>query len=326
MSNDAVYGHEKEIAILKSAIRKNRVAHAYLFHGMEGIGKRTVAMAFAKAVLCAGPEEDGGACGHCPSCLKVDHGNHPDVITVEPDGAFIKLQAVRDMMNAMAFRPLEGDKRFFIVVDADRLNATAANALLKTLEEPSPSNVLVLVTARPHQLPATILSRCQNLRFNPLAQEEVSRFLRERLSLEPDECQALAAACGGSIEWAMRLREGDYVNIRKEVMDYLAGTRVMSPLDRLFFIQFIGRDKKNLTEKLDVLKTCFRDALVYRELGNSDGLINFDREDTIRAMAERTSAQDMIENLRIMDRLTRALEQNANKALTLEAALFKVVY
>lgn len=324
MSGNAVYGHDKQIAILHSAIRKDRIAHAYLFHGLEGIGKRTVALSFAMAVLCASPSEDGDACGRCPSCLKISHGNHPDVVTVEPDGAFIKMQAVRDMMNAMAFRPLEGGKRIFVLVDADRMNPTAANALLKTLEEPSPSNILILVTSRPHQLPMTILSRCQNLRFSPLSQEEVSRFLCERLLLDAQEARALAAACGGSIEWAMRLREDDYLKIRKDVMDYLTEDREANPLHTLFFIHFIGRDKKNLTEKLEVLKTCFRDAVLYREMGRGDALINFDREDTIRAMVKRTKAADMINNLRIVDRLTRALEQNANKTLTLEAALFKL--
>jgi len=323
MSFKNIHGHEKQLAILQSTIRRNRIPHAYLFHGMEGIGKRTVAYSFAKALLC-GAGEEADSCDHCSSCLKIDHNNHPDVVAVEPDGAFIKVQAVRDMMNAIAFRPLEGGKRVFVMEDAEKMNPTAANALLKTLEEPSLANIILLVTSRPHHLPMTILSRCQHLRFHPLTQETVSRFLQDRLSLDRAAADALAASSGGSISRALQMNRDDYLKIRNDIMDYLAKSREMNPLNTLFFIHFIGKDKKNLQEKLDVLKTCFRDALIYRELGQQAALINPDRDDVIQALVGRSTAGDMVRNIRVLDRLTRALEQNANKTLTLEAALFKL--
>ena len=323
MSLKAVYGHEKEIAILQSAVKRDRIAHAYLFHGMEGIGKRTVAAAFAKALLCS--HADGiDSCDRCPSCLKIDHGNHPDVLIVEADGAFIKVQAVREMMNAMVYRPTEGGKRIFIVDDADKMNATAANALLKTLEEPTPANILILVTSRPQQLPMTILSRCQPLRFQPLSRETVASFLRERMALDAETGGTLGAASGGSISRAIELNRDDYLKLRQDILDYLVVDREANPLNTLYFINFIGQDKKDLYDKLDILKTCFRDALIYRELGTKETLINADREDAIRAVVGRSTAKKMITNLRILDRLTRALEQNANKTLTLEAAMFRL--
>ena len=323
MSYKAVFGHERQIAILQNAIRRERVAHAYLFHGMDGIGKRTIAFHFAKALLCQNPDTNG-SCDACPTCLKVDHGNHPDVVSIAADGAFIKVQAVKDMISAMAFRPLEGGKRIFILAEAEKMNTTAANALLKTLEEPSASNILLLTTSRPHQLPITILSRCQHLRFQPLSREQVGRFLQERLSLDDETANALAASSGGSISRAVELNQAAYLKVRNDLMDYLAAGREDTPLNRLFFANFIGQDKKHLDDRLEVLKTCFRDALVYRELGNGSILINTDREDTIKALAGRSTPQEMVRNLRIMDRLTRALEQNANKTLTLEAAVFKL--
>ena len=323
MSFKTIFGHEKQLAILQSAVRRDRIAHAYLFHGMDGIGKRTVAVSFAKALMCSRPE-DIDSCNRCPACLKIDHKNHPDVLTVEPEGAFIKVQAVRDMINAMAFRPLEGGKRLFIMDDAEKMNPTAANALLKTLEEPTLSNILILVTSRPYQLPMTILSRCQPLRFHPLTAEVVARFLQAHHNLTIPEAEALAASSGGSISRAIQLSREDYLDIRNDMMDYLTENREPNPLNTLFFIHFIGKDKKHLHEKLDVLKTCFRDVLLYRELGEKAVLINADRVDTIRAMIGRMSAGQTINNIRILDRLTRALEQNANKTLTLEAAMFKL--
>ncbi|MDQ5987139.1 MAG: hypothetical protein CSYNP_02876 [Syntrophus sp. SKADARSKE-3] len=332
MSFKSIYGHEQQIAILRNAVVRNRLAHAYLFHGMEGIGKRTIAITFAKALLCNvqdntpgnEPDNNNDSCDRCPSCLKIDHGNHPDVVIVEPDGAFIKIQAVRDMMNAMAFRPLEGGRRVFILNDADKMNPTAANALLKTLEEPSRSNILLLVTSHPHQLPMTILSRCQPLRFQPLPREIVSRYLQDQHALTNAEADTLAASSGGSISRALQLNRDEYLGVRNEMMEYLAAKHESNPLGTLFFIHFIGKDKKSLGDRLDIMKTCLRDVLVYRELGDKKVLINADHEDTIRAMGDRLTAKQLVSNIHIIDRLTRSLELNANKTLTLEAAMFKL--
>jgi DNA polymerase-3 subunit delta' len=291
---------------------------------MEGIGKRAMALTFAKALLCNVQDNTNDSCDHCPSCLKIDHGNHPDVVNVEPDGPFIKIQAIRDMMSTMAFRPLEGGKRVFIIDDADKMNPTAANALLKTLEEPSRSNILLLVTSHPHQLPMTILSRCQPLRFQPLPREVVSRFLREQHTMEVAKAETLAASSGGSISRVLQLNRDEYLSVRTEMMDYLAASREPNPLGTLFFIHFIGKDKKSLGDKLDIMKTCFRDVLIYRELGDKRLLINADREDTIRAMGDRLTARQLVGNIRVIDHLTRSLELNANKTLTLEAAMFKL--
>ena len=323
MSYKAVFGHERQIDILQNAVARGRVAHAYLFHGMDGIGKRTVALHFAKTLLCR-QGDASGSCDTCPACLKIDRGNHPDVVSIAPEGAFIKVQAVKDMIAAMAFRPLEGGKRVFILAEADKMNATAANALLKTLEEPSASNILLLTTSRPYQLPITILSRCQHLRFQPLPQEQVHRFLTERMSLDNESARALAASSGGSISRAKELNQASYLKVRSDLMDYMAAFQEDTPLNRLFFANFIGSDKKSLDDKLEILKTCFRDAMVYGEMGNGSILINADREDAIKALAHRRPPRDMVWNLRVMDRLTRALEQNANKTLTLEAAVFRL--
>jgi len=111
--------------------------------------------------------------------LKIEKSNHPDVMVLKAAGQFIRIQEIREIQNQMRFRPFEGRKRVFILIDAETMNIAAANALLKTLEEPSPSNILILLSSRPHQLPATIVSRCQKVRFRPsLAQ--MSRGISER--------------------------------------------------------------------------------------------------------------------------------------------------
>src|SRR5271157_2129025 len=184
MSFKDVYGHEKQIRVLQTAMQRDRIPHAYLFYGAEGIGKRTVAEVFAKVLNCATGRDSLDACDVCPSCIKIDHGNHPDVITIKAQGQSIKIQEVRELQEQMKFSPFEGGKRIFIIIDADKMNIASANAILKTLEEPSAANILVLLTSRPHQLPATVLSRCQHLRFSPLRRETVASFLEEKSSLD----------------------------------------------------------------------------------------------------------------------------------------------
>jgi len=173
MSFNDIFGHDKQIALLKGFIEQNRLPHALLFYGMEGIGKKTTALVFAKALNCLRENQD--ACDDCSSCRKVDHKNHLDVVLLEAEGQFIKIQAVRDLQQQMKFKPWEGKKRVCIIDDAEKMNDIAANALLKTLEEPSASNIMILISARPHQLPATVVSRCQQLKFRcfPLPATEV---------------------------------------------------------------------------------------------------------------------------------------------------------
>lgn len=319
MSFQDIYGHEKQLALLKSAITGGRLAHAYLFHGREGIGKKAAAMAFAAAILCESNEAE--ACHTCLSCKKTFHGNHPDLITIAAEGAFIKIQAIKDLLHMIAFRPLEGGKRLFIIDEADRMNQTAANALLKTLEEPSPANILVLITSKPYTLPRTILSRCQQLRFSPLRQETVKAYLEQKESLAAETAGMIAAAAEGSIQRALQLKEDDYLAYRKAVLGHIATSHAGEPLQRLSLLRYLGKEKKDVPEKLSLLLSCFRDALVWKELPEDRAPANSGETDAIRALT-RLTTDDILFNLQTISASIRALEHNANKLLTLEAMTF----
>lgn len=313
-----IYGHEKQLALLKSAITGGRLAHAYLFHGREGIGKKAAAMAFAAAILCESNE--GEACHACLSCKKIAHGNHPDLVTITAEGAFIKIQAIKDLLHMIAFRPLEGGRRLFIIDEADRMNQTAANALLKTLEEPSPANILVLITSKPYTLPRTILSRCQQLRFSPLRQETVRAYLEQKEALAAEAAGIIAAAADGSIQRALQLKEDDYLAYRKAVLGHIAASHAGEPLQRLSLLRYLGKEKKDVPEKLSLLLSCFRDALVWKELPGDRAPANSE-EAAIRAIT-RLTTEDILFNLQTISASIRALEHNANKLLTLEAMTF----
>lgn len=315
-----IYGHEKPISILKSAMARDRVAHAYLFYGMEGIGKRTTASAFARALNCVGEDPP---CDACASCRKAAHHNHPNLITVRAEGQFIKIGAIKELQGRMAFRPGEG-KRVMILEEADRMNSAAANALLKTLEEPSPENVLLLTTARSHALPMTILSRCQHLRFTPLPREEVARFLREKEGIDAGAAALLAASSGGSIGRALEMNREDYLTLRNGILELLEQDDPTDLLRRLATASRFGKEREEILERLRILLGGYRDGLVLRETGEKERLIFQDRASVIEAIAGRLSGRDLLHNIATVSAAMSAISQNANKSLTLEAMLIKL--
>lgn len=315
-----IYGHEKPIAILKSAMAKDRIAHAYLFYGMDGIGKKTSASVFARALNCGDGEPP---CDTCASCRKAEHNNNPNIIKVQAEGQNIKIGAVKEIQARMTFRPAEG-RRVFILQEADRMNAAAANALLKTLEEPSAGNILLLTTARPHALPMTILSRCQHLRFSPLPTREVARFLREKEGLEATAAEILAASSGGSIGRALEMNREDFLTLRNAILELFAEDNPEDLLQRLAFAGRLGSEREEILERLRILRNGYRDGLVYRETGEKERLMFRDRAEVIAALASRLSGRDLIGNIAAVETAMSAIAQNANKSLTLEAMLIKL--
>ncbi len=299
---------------------QNRVGHSYLFSGPQAIGKKTLALAFAQALIC----ETGQACGACPSCLKMLHGTHPDIHLVATEAQFIRIDVIRGIQDQMTFKPLEGRKRIFIIDDADKMNEQAANALLKTLEEPSANNILVLVTTRPYWLPQTILSRCRHVRFNPLPAETVIRFLTEQRQMDASRAQILAALSGGSIGEALSLNSEDMTAYRARLGLLLTTAGQGDPLSLLALASFLGQDKKEIRQGLKILNTYFRDALVYKETMKAGMIINADDLPLISALAGRLQGGQILQNIALVEKSYETIEMNVNKSLTLEAMAFKL--
>ena len=173
MSWEQIRGHEKVVETFRAAFTRGRLGQAYLFVGPDGIGKRLFALQLAKSLLCENPPSPLETCYRCPACAQVEAGTHPDVFRVRtPDGKHeLPVEVIREFCGQMAMKPTRGSKKIGIVDDADDFNEESANAFLKTLEEPPPGSVLILLaTSIDRQLP-TILSRSQVVRFSPLQPE-----------------------------------------------------------------------------------------------------------------------------------------------------------
>ncbi len=234
-----LFGHRRVLGLLGRAIQTDSLPPSLIFAGPDGVGKRQAAVALAQAVNCLAPVEASGggrdACGACTSCRKIDRRLHPDVTLVEPDeGTSIKIEQIRDVVGQTAYRPFEGRSRVVIVDGADLLGDDAQNALLKTLEEPPPRNVFVLVTGRPDALLDTIRSRCCQLRFGPVPSHELARALTTRHGFDEADAHATAALAGGSFSRALASGGSELAEARAVAAGVLIeATRASDPRQRL---------------------------------------------------------------------------------------------
>ncbi|MDI3281105.1 MAG: DNA polymerase III subunit delta' [Bacillota bacterium] len=197
-------GQERIKNLLRNAVAQGRVAQTYLFAGPPGVGKRALALALAQALNCLSPQGED-SCGTCPSCRRVEGGNHPDVLLVEPGGGALKIDQMRWLQQEAALRPYAGRRRVFILEGAETLTDQAANSLLKLLEEPPPSAVLILLAVAPERLLPTVRSRCLTVYFYPWPKDRLILELR-RQGVPAAEAAALAEIAGGSPGQALALR------------------------------------------------------------------------------------------------------------------------
>jgi DNA polymerase III subunit delta' len=320
-----VIGHESSVRALRRGIAAGRLHHALLFHGPEGVGKRTTALAVAAALLCREPDRpEGDACGRCPSCSRVDKGIHADVQYVTLEKTVIPIDAIRSLRQEAGYRPFEGGGRVFLIDPADRLSLEAQNALLKTLEEPASSSRLILITARPAHLLPTTRSRCQALPFGTLPPDELARHLEEEGGLEPALARRAARLSGGRIGIA-RSMDLDHIDaLRDDLIGllHLLGEDVPR-FEVLEQAARLGEDAEEIGERLEVLTSLVRDMMVLSAGGSPDLVLSADRSDDLIRLAGRLSS-DPQTFVRMMDRLRLArvdLDRSVNRKLLAETLL-----
>ncbi len=216
-----------------------RFPHAFLFVGPPGVGKSLFARTLAQALLCeTNPELMLEPCGRCPSCLQIVADSHPDVLLVNKpeDRQELPVRAIRDLCIDLGLKPMRGHRRVAIVADGDDMSEEAANAFLKTLEEPPPGSVLILIGDSADAQIATVVSRCRVLRFDPLSTEDLSAILLEDgLVASPEDAASLADRAGGSVARAKALADPEVGPFRREMIDTLTASGGFDP------VQLAGR-------------------------------------------------------------------------------------
>ncbi len=313
-----VVGHRTVTARLRRAAAEACPATAYAFAGSSGLGKRTVADAFAMELLCASPT-DAGACGACAQCIRVAGGTHPDVLVVarEPERRDIRTEQVRDLTRWFALRPLMAARKVALLDDAETLNEHGQNALLKTLEEPPGAAVLVLVVARASLLLPTVRSRCQLVRFDPLADAELTQLL-DRHGVPAPEIPLLVARSGGSPGHALALREDRHAERRGAVLERLGRLPELSAAEVSALAQTMARGE--VEPALEVVVSWYRDLLGL-VAGSAGPLRNPDAAAALRHAATRGSVRGVLHQLQAVCATIEDIERNANRALALETML-----
>lgn len=232
MSWQNIEGHDDVVQSFRQALERGRLAHAYLLVGPSGVGKRLFARKLAQTLLCENrAENDFDPCGQCPGCAQAQADSHPDLVMLGrlADKHELTIEVIRQLLHALGFKPDRGRYKIAIVDDADDLNPESANCFLKCLEEPPPRSLLLLIGTSSDLQLATIRSRCQVVRFQPLPTSVVDRVLLQTgVVSDAAHASRLAAMSGGSLERARGLADPDLWNFRTELANSLAARRVDS--------------------------------------------------------------------------------------------------
>jgi len=326
-----VRGHAMQADQIRAALFGDRPGSSYLFAGIDGIGKAHFARLVGKMLLC--PEAEDDSCDQCKSCLQVEHDNHPDfhLVQAEEGKRFIKLEQIQELCAKYAMRPY-GDRRIAVIRDADSMTQEAANALLKTLEEPPPWGLLILTTARSNALPETILSRCQTLRFGPLASEDISAILSERSEWPPEAVRFATAMADGSVGYAVELLENGGLELRDDLVGRLRKLRSQDNFEMTrWILDSAGGRGGNLESRREGLRLVLQLALRYyrdvwlRRFGAAPAaLFHAERITDVEADAERLESHRVEKALELILEAWSQVNRNVNLNILLESVLFRL--
>ncbi|MGD0883810.1 MAG: DNA polymerase III subunit delta' [Thermodesulfovibrionales bacterium] len=339
-----IIGQDRAVGILLRTLHRGRLPSAYLFSGESGIGKRVTAVNLAKAVNCLeafhsrqlpngggedaqkrheGPPADdfrlADACDRCHSCKKIDAETHPDLIVMTPEKGEIRVDQIRAVEDALSYMPYEGRRKVVVIDDADTMNQSAANAFLKTLEEPSAESLIVLISSNPDQLPETIRSRCSRIHFTPLSVEACREVIQavnsQHLTVDGGD-RKRPATVNHELSTVIRLsmgRPGLAVSSEplKERERFLSLLRNMVEGD-----SEIWADREEMERWLDMAGIFLRDMAVGKITDDEGALFNADIQKTLLGMSKATDIQSILKAYRSIIQLKGKLDFNLNKSIT----------
>jgi DNA polymerase-3 subunit delta' len=321
MSFADIIGQERIVRLLQKALAHNLLPHAFLFTGMEGVGKHVTAVTLAKAVNCQNRSGED-CCDDCVSCRKAESGNHPDINLIESEGPFIKIEQIRALKHRMRFRPLEGVYRVTVIREAQNLKIEAANALLKVLEEPPYDNLIILTANETAALLPTIVSRCLHLSFQPLATPDILAYLCRTQGLPPERAAVVAVLSGGSLTRAAAMLDEEQLERRRWVLQTVTEIHTSRIADLMAAVKDWKGGNAELQQDLEWLKTWIRDILVHQlEKADSIGLLSSDYADKIAAMAALFRPEHLLQMFDLVCTVQGAISYNVNKRLSLETLL-----
>ena len=315
--------------LLSAALYRGNLPHAFLFTGIDGIGKKSAAMALAMAGNCAHrPTGNTGSpktlaapdelhfCGKCPACKKILSGNHPDILLVAADGPIIKVDQVRTLCARLALKPYEADTRFAIIPDAHKLNPEAGNTLLKILEEPPGQTVFILTASQGSDILPTIVSRCQQIRFHPLSLESVQAYIQHTHDVGEETAAVMAAMAGGSTTRADAIAKSGWMARRNWIIDELEALPELPVNLCLAFSEILAKNKQWLFTAFELMKNWLRDTVVCQYAPHR--IVNQDLLEQLSIKSKQADVKQLLQKIKAIEKAEKDIQSNANLRLTLD--------
>lgn len=319
IANKPFYGQYQARNLLARSIAADRLAHAYLFRGPEGVGKQLFARGLAAAVNCK-QRKNLSACGICAACKKFAAGSHPDFMLVSPEKGAIKIGQIRDLIKNLSFAPYEAETRVVLIEDVHTMRQEAANSLLKTLEEPPANNLLILTAASTGNVLQTIISRCQTIPFYVLTFEETTKILvRQDESLDIETATLLARLAEGSPGRAMLLQRRELVAFWKDLIALLLdrGENEAEDVGKILLMaEAMAALKEDLPSLFSLLRLWIRDCLftVHGQQVEA-GSLNARKD---------WNSEQYFAKLKAVNQAEKELGRNCNRTLVCEVLLFRL--
>jgi DNA polymerase-3 subunit delta' len=322
-----ICGHEAAVSFLKEHTQPEKLRHAYLITGPEGVGRTTLALAFIKALNCLNPPAPGEFCDHCFACRQINARAFSDLTILAPLAGHqdLRIDQIREMQKTLALAPYQAMYRIVLIQDFQRATAAASNALLKSLEEPPARAVLILTADAQESLLETIASRCEILRLRPLPMDAAVNCLAETHQIPPEQAKLLAHLTSGRIGAAVKLYQNpDLVSAYEDALDALAELLAANRRQRMQFVESLSRKKGSLREVaanlIAIWLTYWRDVLI----ASSDAeiaLVNQSRQDAIQQVAQQMRFVEIHAIVEACERALDQLEKYINPRLVLENLL-----
>lgn len=342
---DQLIGNNHVKEILQRMIRRGRVPNSLLFAGADGIGKREFALETAKAFVCRNPRETGEACDTCGACKRAENfqlpksdkkedyekvffSEHPDIGIVVPFKNNILIESIRQLEEEANFRPFEAKARFFLINDAEKLSFAkdnSANALLKTLEEPSPTSHIFLITSRPAALLPTIRSRCQTLRFAPIENKQIEGFLESKKQFSVTDAELLSKLSRGSIGRALNL-DLDKFRRQRELMLKALESLITKP-NRAVLLKTAeemndAKNKENYESSLEILEILIHDVWTLR-LGTGE-IVNADLKSQLENLSGAVESKRLSGWLAEIETMRQNFAVNLNRKIATDALFMQM--
>ena len=361
MNFSKIKGQDRVINQLEIALQNDRLSQSYLFYGPEGSGKFTTALLFAMAINCES-EDSSKPCGVCSSCKKMKNFSHPDLLYIFPSikldmtkegiiksdkvrneynqyieqkiakpwdnynfsgNTEIRIDVIRRLISKIQHSSFESKKKIFIVENMDKIGRNAANAFLKTLEEPPEDSLIILTTSKPNSLLPTILSRCNKIAFNPLSSRIIEDILEKEFALDNIHAKFMARVANGNVETALQIAQNGKVEMRPESIDFLDMVINNREFDAIQFIRYFKSDKKSLLENFyNNLIIWFSDIAIFESSPNQ--IVNIDEPELLQRYINEFHCSNFAEVILHFEDLRRKLRGHIYPQLLLVDTFFYI--